>query len=196
MVKGRDHRVADRPISPIFLDRWSPRALSGEAISTDELLTLFEAARWAPSASNLQPWRMLYAHRDTPNWPLFFDLLAEANKAWCVKAAVLVLFTSKALNERTGKPAVTNSFVTGAAWENFALQGMLNGLVVHGMQGFDYERARTTLRVPDDLRIEAMGAVGRPGQVEDLPESLRARETPSGRRPISELVFEGTFPGA
>lgn len=195
MVKGSDLRVADHPISPIFLDRWSPRAMTGEPIELSALMRLFEAARWAPSPANVQPWRMLYARRDTPHWPTFFDLLVESNQAWCRQAAVLVLFISKTINERTGKPAVTNSFVTGAAWENFALQGAMDGLVVHGMQGFDYDRARTALHVPDDFRVEAMGAVGRPGRLEELPEPLRSRETPNGRRPLAEIVFEGPFPG-
>jgi len=195
VIKGSDQRVPDHPISPIFLDRWSPRAMSGEPIDTSELMRLFEAARWAPSPSNVQPWRMLYAHRDTAHWPLFFELLVESNKVWCRNAAVLVLFMSKTINERTGRPAVTHSFVTGAAWENFALQGAMNGLVVHGMQGFDYERARASLHVPDDVRVEAMGAVGRPGRTSDLPEALQARETPNGRLPLAELVFEGPYPG-
>jgi nitroreductase len=167
--------------------------MSGDSIEPAELMQLFEAARWAPSAANVQPWRMLYARRDTPQWPLFFDCLVESNRVWCRNAAALVLFISKTINERTGKPAVTNSFVTGAAWENFALQGSISGLVVHGMQGFDYERARTTLAIPDDFRVEAMGAVGRPGRLQDLPETLQARETPSGRRPILELIYEGPF---
>jgi nitroreductase len=194
VAKGSDLRVADHPISPIFLDRWSPRAMTGEPIEVAELMRLFEAARWAPSPANLQPWRMLYALRDTPHWPLFFGLLVESNQAWCRNAAALVLFISKTINERTGKPAVTNSFVTGAAWENFALQGAMSGLVVHGMQGFDYDRARVVLQIPDEFRVEAMGAVGRPGRIEDLPEALRARETPNGRRPLAEIVFEGPYP--
>jgi nitroreductase len=194
VVKGSDLRVPDHPISSIFLDRWSPRAMTGEPIEPAELMRLFEAARWAPSPANLQPWRMLYARRDTPQWPLFFNLLVESNQAWCRNAAALVLFISKSINERTGKPAITNSFVTGAAWENFALQGAMSGLVVHGMQGFDYERARAALQIPDDFRVEAMGAVGRPGRSEDLPEPLRAREAPNGRRPLAEIVFEGPYP--
>jgi hypothetical protein len=193
VIRGSAVRVPDHPISPLFLDRWSPRAMSGEPIEEASLMRLFEAARWAPSPANVQPWRMLYARRATPSWPAFFDLLVESNQVWCRNAAALVLFLSSAINPRTGKPAVTHSFVTGAAWENFALQGVIDGLVVHGMQGFDYERARITLGVPDDYRVEAMGAVGYPGPIENLPETLRARETPNSRRPLSELVFEGRF---
>ena len=193
MIKGSDVRVPEYPILPLFLDRWSPRAMSGEPIELAELMRLFEAARWAPSSANSQPWRMLFARRDTPHWPLFFDLLTDSNKIWCVRAAALVLFISKTVHEKTGKPSITNSYVTGASWENFALQGVISGLVVHGMQGFDYARAREVLRIPDDFRVEAMGAVGRPGRTEDLPEHLRDRDVPNGRRPLVEIVCEGPY---
>jgi nitroreductase len=166
--------------------------MSGEPIAPDELLLLLEAARWAPSAFNAQPWRMLYARRDTPQWPLFFDLLSERNRLWCRNAAALVLFLSKQHNDQ-GKPLVTYSFDTGAAWENFALQATLRGFVVHGMQGFDYDAARVTLAVPDDVRIEAMAAVGRPGALAHLPETFHARESPSTRKPLAELVCEGRY---
>jgi len=166
--------------------------MSGEPLAESELMTLFEAARWAPSCSNAQPWRLLYAHRDTPHWPLFFDLLSERNRLWCRNAAALVLFVSKTTSDQ-GRPLATHSYDTGAAWENFALQGSLSGLVVHGMQGFDYARARDTLRVPDGYHVEAMAAVGRPGPLSALDESFRARETPSGRKPLAEFVCEGAF---
>jgi nitroreductase len=193
VIKGSDVRVPEHPIAPLFLDRWSPRAMSGEPIDLAELMRLFEAARWAPSSANSQPWRMLFARRDTPEWPLFFDLLTDSNKIWCVRAAALVLFISKTIHEKTGKPSITNSYVTGASWENFALQGVVSGLVVHGMQGFDYARAREVLRIPEEFRVEAMGAVGRPGRTEDLPEHLRDRDVPNGRKPLAELVCEGVY---
>jgi len=193
VVRGRDFRTADYPIDPIFLDRWSARAMTGEPIEERALLTLFEAARWAPSASNVQPWRMIYARRDTPHWPTLLGLLVDSNRAWAQHAAALVVFVSKVFNERTGKPAVTNSYVTGAAWENFALQAIRDGFVVHGMQGFDYERARTELRIPDRYRVEAMAAVGHPGPLDVLPEPLREREVPNSRKPVTELICEGAF---
>ena len=96
MIKGSDTRRADYPIDRLFLDRWSPRAMTGAAISQEDLLTLFEAARWAPSSYNNQPWRLLYAHRDSEHWPLFFDLLVEFNQEWAKNAGALVLFISKA----------------------------------------------------------------------------------------------------
>src|SRR6201984_3247440 len=82
MIKGSEKQKADSPIGSLFLDRWSPRAMSGEEITEEELLTLFEAARWAPSSYNNQPWRILHARRDTPHWPVFFNLLVEFNQGW------------------------------------------------------------------------------------------------------------------
>lgn len=193
IVKGSDVRTPDHPIDRLFVDRWSPRAMSGEPIDEAELLVLFEAARWAPSAGNTHPWRILYARRDTEHWPVFFDLLVERNKVWCVRAAALLVFISKTSNAQSGKPLVTHTYDTGAAWENLALQGTLRGLVVHGMAGFDYARAKTVLNVPADFTVEAMAAVGKRGRKEDLPEDLQTRESPNTRKPLAELVFEGPY---
>ena len=193
IVKGSEVRRADHSIDDLFVDRWSPRAMSGEPIAEADLFVLFEAARWAPSAGNTHPWRILYARRDTEQWPLFFDLLVERNKVWCVRASALLLFISRTTNEQTGKPLVTHTYDTGAAWENLALQGTMRGLVVHGMAGFDYARARVALDIPDDFTVEAMAAVGIPGRTSDLPEDFQARESPNTRKPITELVFEGRF---
>jgi nitroreductase len=193
MIKGSEVRKAGHPIESLILDRWSPRAMSGEAISTEELLGLFEAARWAPSSFNAQQWRALYAHRDTPHWPIFLGLLVEANKAWAQKAAAIVLFISRTTFEYNGEESITHSYDCGAAWENFALQGFSQGLVVHGMQGFDYDRARIELKIPGDFRVEAMAAVGKPGDPSALPEKLRAKESPNERRELSASICEGPF---
>lgn len=194
--KGSTVRQADHPIDPLFIDRWSPRAMSGESITKEDLFTLFEAARWAPSAGNTHPWRILYAHRNTDQWPVFFDLLVERNQMWCRNAAALLVFISRTTNDQTGKPLRTHSYDTGAAWENLALQGTLRGFVVHGMAGFDYAKAKSTLAVPDDFTVEAMAAVGKAGRMEDLPADFQTRESPSARRPVSELVFEGGYRSA
>jgi nitroreductase len=180
-------------IDPLFPNRWSPRAMSGESLEKEELLRLFEAARWAPSAFNSQPWRFLYSFRDTSSWELFFGALSENNKRWAKNAAVLILVLSQRISDYNGKPLDTHSFDAGAAWENLALQGSLMGLVVHGMSGFDYDKARRELSVPEDYQVEAMIAVGRRGKAEELPEEQRAKEFPSGRKPIGEFAFEGRF---
>ncbi|HYP54240.1 MAG TPA: nitroreductase family protein [Pyrinomonadaceae bacterium] len=193
MIEGSEVRKAGHAVGELFVDRWSPRAMSGEEISEEDLMSLFEAARWAPYSYNAQPWRLLYARRGTPHWQTFFDLMVEFNQSWAKDAAALVLFVSRETFEHNGEPSVTHSFDTGAAWQNFALQGWLKGYVVHGMQGFDYERARAALDIPEGFRVEAMAAVGRPGDSESLPEGMRARETPSGRKPLAEIVREGPF---
>lgn len=195
MIDGSEVRgpQAQHPVDELFLDRWSPRAMSGEGVSEEELSTLFEAARWAPSSYNNQPWRILYARRDTEHWETFFNLLVEGNRNWAKGAAALLLFVSKETFDFNGKPYPTHSFDTGAAWENLALQATMLGLVTHGMQGFDYDRARAELNIPEGFRVEAMIAVGRPGDPEQLPEPLRAREAPSGRKALSEITCEGAF---
>ena len=193
MIKGSEIRKADFAIEQLLLDRWSPRAMSGEEVSDEELIRLFEAARWAPSSFNAQQWRALYARRASEHWPLFFELLVEANKAWAKNAAVLVLFVSRTTFEHNDEPSITHSFDTGAAWENFALQGFRQGLVVHGMEGFDYDRARAALHVPEQFQIEAMAAVGKPGPKEVLPDRLQKRESPSDRRKLVDSICEGPF---
>ena len=186
-------RNADYDVAPLFPGRWSPRAMSGESIDKSELLTLFEAARWAPSSSNNQPWRFIYAFRGTSHWDRLFPLLSKNNKSWCKNAAALVLIVSNTTFDHNGKFSRTHSFDTGAAWENFALQGSINGLVVHGMQGFDYDRAREVCAIPDGFIVEAMVAVGRPGPVDVLPEALILREKPNTRKPQYMMFFEGVF---
>lgn len=193
MIKGSEKRVADHAIDSLFLDRWSPRAMTGEPIAQEELLTLFEAARWAPSSYNYQPWRFLFARRDTEHWQTFFDLMGEFNQSWTKTAAVLVVFISRTHFDFNGEPAPTHSFDTGAAWENLALQGGLKGLVVHGMQGFDYERARIALNVPEGFQVEAMCAIGKPAEPGTLSEDLQAKEAPSDRRPLEQTICEGPF---
>jgi nitroreductase len=193
MIKGSEKRKADHPVDKIFLERWSPRAMTGEAIPPEDLMVLFEAARWAPSSYNNQPWRLLYARRDTEQWPLFFDLLVEFNQAWAKNAGALLLFVSRTHFDFNGEPSVTHSFDTGAAWENLALQGWLKGLVVHGMQGFDYERARTALNIPEGFQVEAMAAIGKPADPATLSEELRAKEAPSDRRKLEQTICEGPF---
>ena len=193
MIKGSEKRQADHPVETLFVDRWSPRAMSGEAIDESQLMSLFEAARWAPSANNNQPWRFLYARRDTVHWPTFLGLLVDANRLWADKAAALIVIVSKTTFDHNGKPSRTHSFDAGAAWQNLALQASRSGLVAHGMQGFDYERAQSELGIPTEFAVEAMVAVGRPGAIEDLPEKLRERESPSPRRPLQQTACEGAF---
>lgn len=192
-VRISDYRVNQYEVSRIFIDRWSPRAMSGEKIADEELFSLFEAARWAPSAFNNQPWRFVYAKRDSEYWDQFYGFLAEGNKVWTDKAAALIVVISKTTFDYNDKPSKTHTFDTGAAWENLALQGSKNGLVIHGMQGFDYDKAKQELDIPDEFEVEMMIAVGKPGNPKELPDKLQANEVPSGRKTIKEIVREGEF---
>src|SRR5437667_7210743 len=113
-------------VNPLILNRWSPRSFSGEELTDKELFTLFEAARWAPSSYNNQPWRFIYAKKGSKDWRTFLSLLVDFNQSWAKNAAVLVVAASK-VTFNNGKPSRTHSFDTGAAWANFALQGALGG---------------------------------------------------------------------
>ena len=190
------YRQPSYPVETLIRHRWSPRSMSGEPLTEAESMRLFEAARWAPSSFNEQPWRFVYAERDGAHWARFLDLLSEGNRRWAGAAALLVVVVSRTRFERSGNPSRTHSYDTGAAWQNLALQGCRMGLVVHGMAGFDYDRARHVLEVPEAFAVEAMIAVGRPAPAEALPEGLREREVPSGRKPVAEIAFPGVFPSS
>jgi nitroreductase len=188
-------RKVENDINPLFVNRWSPRAMSGEEISHDDLMGLFEAARWAPSSYNNQPWRFIYAKRNTDHWQRLFSLLVEGNKTWAKNAAVIVVVISRKNFEFNEKPAITHQFDAGAAWENLALEATSRELVTHGMQGFDFNEARKVLGIPDSFDVIAMIAIGKLGQKENLPRDLQEREYPSNRKPLEEIVMEGKFIG-
>src|SRR5579862_6894830 len=130
----KQHRKPNFEIQSLILNRWSPRSMTGEGMTEEELLPLFEAARWAPSSYNNEPWVFIYAHRDTPEWKTLFDLMIEFNQSWTKDAAVLLVVISKKTFYHNGKPAPTHSYDTGAAWMGLALEGTSRGYVVHGMQ--------------------------------------------------------------
>jgi len=188
-----NNREVEHEVNEIFPQRWSPRAMSGEEISDKELMTLFEAARWAPSSYNNQPWRFIYGKKGTEHWDKLLDLLAEPNQVWCKNSAVLVITFSRNDFEFNNKPSVTHTFDVGSAWMSVALQGSMKGLVVHGMEGFDKKKAKEILEVPDNYSIEMMFALGQPGKKEDLPEEVQKMEFPSDRKKVSEIISEGKF---
>ena len=194
-----NNRSSDYDIDPIFLDRWSPRAFEPQAISDEELMTIFEAAQWAPSSFNAQPWRFIYARRDTPEWQDIFGLLAPMNQVWASRAAVLIVLVSATTAILPGRadpaPSYSHSLDAGAAWGYLALQARRLGWYAHGMAGFDVERAYQALGVPENFRVEAAIAIGRIGDKSLLPPPLQEREQPNGRRPLHETVMQGRFFG-
>jgi len=186
-------RKSEYDINSLILKRWSPRSMTGEEISEQELMALFEAARWAPSSFNNQPWRFIYAKRNTPEWDNLFSLLVEANQAWAKNASVLVVVVARKKAEYKDSDYPTYAFDAGSAWENLAIEAVSRGLVTHGMAGFDYKKARSDLDVPDIFDVMAMIAIGKQDSKEKLPEELEKNEMPSDRKPLSEIVMKGKF---
>jgi nitroreductase len=186
-VKGR--RESENPVNPLFLNRWSPRAFSDQKVSDQDLYTILEAAHWAPSSFNDQPWRFIIAKTEE-QLQAFHPILSEFNRTWASKAPVLVMVASHKLRDN-GDFNVPHAFDSGTAWGYLALQAKLLGLATHAIGGFDRETARTVLQVPDEFDLHCVVAIGYRGDKEGLPEALQEREVPNGRLPLSKVIFEG-----
>lgn len=191
-------RVPSHPVAPMFTDRWSPRAFTGEPMDTADLMSCLEAARWAPSAYNAQPWRFVYGCTGSSAFATLLDGLLPFNQVWAKQASALVLVLSATRWMMPGKTEPqalgTHTFDAGAAWASLALQARLLGWHSHGMAGIDHERLRASLQIPEGLVIEAAVAIGRLADASSLPEALRTREFPSDRRPLSQLAAEAGAP--
>ena len=197
-MTSANHRTAAHSIDPLFLERWSPRAYDESTIGDEDLMSLLEAARWAPSSYNVQPWRFLYARRDTPAWDKFLGLLVPFNASWAGRASVLFILASDTLMKGPdGKvnPSHSHSFDAGAAWAQLALQATRLGFHAHGMVGFDIPRAQAELNVPERYRIEAASAGGRGADKPSRPPQPQARHAPNGRNPVESFAFEGGWQG-
>lgn len=188
-----DSRVAQFSVNEIFLKRWSPRAMSGAPVTSEDMNRLFEAARWAPSTYNEQEWRFLFAHRETEAWPLFFNCLAEPNQLWCQHAGALIVVASRTTFTRNGKPNIVHEFDAGMASQNLLLQAAEQGLVGHPMGGFDRGQAKRSLEIPDGFETHCMIAIGHPGEVSSLPENYQSLEVPTGRKSADQIACEGKF---
>ena len=187
-------RWTDTALDPLFLGRWSPRAFDGSDMPAEDLRTILDAGRWAPSSYNYQPWRFLYAMRnDAANWSRFLDLLIPANSIWAKEASVLVFILSETTMGSPDKPSHSHSFDAGAAWAAIALQAHLLGYHAHGMVGIEMNKVRSELGVPEDFRIEAAVAIGRMGDRSMLPGKLQKREVSSARQPLDKIAYAGSF---
>lgn len=185
-------REKQHPCDDKFVNRWSPRAFEGE-VTEDQVNTLLEASRWAPSAFNEQPWKISYAIKGTPEWDLLFSFLGEFNQAWCKNAGALFVFTASDKFAHNKKPNGTAHYDTGSAWMSLALQAQLIGLAAHGMAGFDYDKAKSELNVPVDHSVLAMAVVGVPADKSTLPKELQEKEVQSNRKNIEEFAVNGKF---
>ena len=193
---GRNRRMSRTPraeCDPQFLERWSPRSFTDEPLTGAQIAALFEAARWAPSCFNEQPWCFVYAtageERDR-----IASLIVEGNRAWSDRAPLLGIAFARRAFARNDKPNRWAAFDTGAASFSLALQASRMGLAAHFMGGFDEDASYEALGVPrEGWEAMAAFAVGHPGPADALPEPLREREAPNGRKEPSEIVFEGRF---
>ena len=189
-------RRADHPVAPMFTDRHSPRAFTDEAISQADLMTILEAARWAPSGSNVQPTRIVWGLRGDAAFDRIAAALGPYNKIWADKAAALLVLASKDYVEKDGARVVHPSaaFDAGAAWMSLALQAHLMGWAAHAMGGYDKGAAAEAVALPDGHMPHVVVAIGRKGDPASLPEHQRPREVPNGRQPLSAMAWPGRFP--
>lgn len=187
-------RIADPRILPLILDRWSPRSFDGTPVPEAELLAMIEAAGWAPSAFNVQPWTFLHARPGDAHWDRFLSLLVPFNQSWAKDAGALLFIVSQETSGPEAQPLYSHSFDAGAAWALLAIQAQHMGWHSHGMTGIDFDRARVELAIPEGFRLEAAVAIGRKAPAERLPEGLREREAPAPRKPVAEIAVAGPFP--
>jgi nitroreductase len=190
---GAFERVADEAIDPAFLSRSSRRAISARPLPFEAVRTLFEAARWAPSAGNVQPWLFIYA-ADRPTRTRAHRLLKEQNRRWAERAPLLIFVFARRNHPETGLPLRTAAFDTGAAWFALALQAQQLGLVTRAMGGIHHEQTYAALGVPEN-EFESMVAIaiGYPGDPLHLPPDLAAKEQPTPRKRQHHFVFNGRY---
>ncbi|MDQ2711790.1 MAG: nitroreductase family protein [Acidobacteriota bacterium] len=180
-------------VHEIFRARWSPRAFADRPVSSEDLKTILEAARWAASSYNEQPWRFIVAGKtDGAFYEKLLGLLDPFNQAWARSAPVLIITAAKRHFTHNGNDNFHALHDAGAALAHFALQATALGLHAHGMAGFDHEKARQELGIPDEYELGAAMALGYLGSPDTLSDSYREREhAPRARKPLSELVFGG-----
>jgi nitroreductase len=184
------HAPDEAGVEDFVRRRWSPRTYSDKEVTAAELKTLFEAARWAASSSNEQPWRFLVGRRGDETYQKIFNTLVEFNQSWAKSAPVLVLSVAKKTFTSNGKPNAYGLHDTGAASATLALQATADGLHTHSMAGFDREQARASFAIPSDYEIGAVTAIGYLGDPASLPEHLHKMEvSPRQRKPLEEFVF-------
>jgi nitroreductase len=176
-------------VEPI-LNRWSPRAYADRDVSAEDLKKGFEAARWAASSSNEQPWRFLVGRRGDETFKKILDALVPGNQVWAKNAPVLILSVARKHYAHNGHVNRHYWHDTGAAMANFAVQITALGLHSHSMAGFDHDKAQAAFEIPDDFETVAVTAAGYFGDPDTLPDELRKREgQPRERKDLKEFVF-------
>ncbi len=185
-------RYSDKDINNLIFERWSPRAFSGKPIDEQKLMNILEAARWAPSCFNDQPWRFIVAAAEKDR-AVVIEALADTNKLWAKNAPVLVAVASRTSFSHNDKPNRWNGFDAGCAWGYLALEARRQGLYAHAMGGFDKLKLKELLELPDEYELYAVVAIGELASIDVLSEELRGREKPSERKPLENIVHFGKY---
>ena len=186
----RTERTPEADIERLFIDRWSPRSLSPTPLTDDEIATMFEGARWAPSSFNRQPWLFVY-ETDGADREIFNSILYDRNRMWAGKAPLLGFIFAQTIDDQ-GRELRTSQFDTGAAWMGLALSAATLGIYTHGMAGIDREAAHEKLGVPtENWKVMCGFAAGRIGPKEALPDEMQQMESPSDRKSQSEFTRRG-----
>jgi len=185
----------DFPVHELIRERWSPRAFADKPISQNVLRSIFEAARWAPSSNNEQPWAYIVASRDDKDgFQKILSVLVEFNAAWAKSANVLAIAVAELAFAKNNTPNRNAHYDTGAATALLSMEATAQGLAVHQMAGFDPEKARQVFGIPVGWEAIAVLAIGYPGDPVSLPQPLKDREmAPRTRKPIAEFVMAGRW---
>jgi nitroreductase len=185
----------DHPVHDLVRERWSPRAFSDKPIPADILRSLFEAARWAPSSSNEQPWAFLVATKDDKEFHAqLLSTLVEGNQIWAKHAPLLGIAVSELNFAASGKPNRNAFYDTGTAVANLTAEATARSLFVHQMAGFSHQKAIELFQIPDGWEPIAAFVIGYPGDPQTLPDHLRTREhAPRSRKPLSDFVMSGKW---
>jgi nitroreductase len=184
-----DRRNFKYDIMPEIKNRWSSRAFSGKKVDNEEIMAVLEAASFAPSCFNEQPWRFILADTEDKKHKIC-SLLYDGNKRWACSAPVLLLLLSYKYFDSNSKDNYWHMFDTGTAWGYLSLEAWRRGLVVHAMGGFSRKRTREELKIDDDYDIVTVIALGYPGNMSSLPEDLQKKEHPGVRKPVESLIIE------
>ena len=185
-----ENRYFDYPVMDDIQKRWSPRAFDPtKTVADEDLYALLEAARYAPSCFNEQPWRFILA-KDEGIKEQVLGTLTISNQEWASKAPILMVILSKPLFQQSGKNNRWHQFDAGTAWGFLALEAQRRGLITHAMGGFSVDAMREAFHIPEDISIMAVVAIGYMGQLETLSEKNREKEKPGNRKSIAELLYK------
>lgn len=193
MVIKAEGRQIKNTIDPIHVNRWSTRSFTETQVEDEKIEAIIEAATWAPSAANWQPWHFIVAQTEAERANVV-DFLFEGNQIWCQHVPAFIVLTSRKTHEETGNAIHSHSFDAGTAWGYLSQEANRQGLMTHAMSGLDKEKARELLHIPEEYEIEVVIAVGYHDSANTkLTEALIAREVPSTRKPVTSFISKGTF---